>query len=254
MEPLSDIAAILRVARDAGRSALSEPVGKALLSRIGIRVPDGCVLGPDEAARDAPLPPGPLAVKVIAEGALHKSDVGGVRLGIRDPAHCQSVIDEMRAACAAHGIRPEGWLVERMAPPGTEIVIGGAFDAEFGPLIMVGIGGIFVETLKDVSFRICPITHLDAREMIADLRGAPLLDGARGRARVDRALIVDALLRMGGEDGLLVRHGEHLAEFDINPLIVGEREALAVDARFVLRPPQHAPCNASGTEAVAGAS
>ena len=99
---------------------------------------------------------------------------------------------------------------------------------------MVGLGGIFVEVLRDVSFRICPITRIDAEEMIDDLKGAAILAGARGRQPASRAAIVDALLKVGGEGGLLMTHAEEIKEADINPMIVSETAAVAVDARFIL--------------------
>jgi acyl-CoA synthetase (NDP forming) len=130
--------------------------------------------------------------------------------------------------------RVEGWLIEEMAPAGQEIVIGGLRDPDFGPLVMVGLGGIFVEVLADVSFRICPITRLDAEEMIDDLKGAAILRGARGRKPVSRDAIIDVLLKIGGDDGLMMNHAEQIKEADINPLIVSDTGAIAVDARFIL--------------------
>ena len=99
---------------------------------------------------------------------------------------------------------------------------------------MVGLGGIFVEVLRDVSFRICPITRVDAEEMIDDLKGAAILAGARERKPASRAAIVDALLKVGGENGLLLSHADEIKEADINPMIVSEYGAVAVDARFIL--------------------
>jgi acetyl-CoA synthetase (ADP-forming) len=98
----------------------------------------------------------------------------------------------------------------------------------------VGLGGIFVEVLRDVSFRICPITKIDAEEMIDELKGAAILAGARGRKPASRAAMVDALLKVGGENGLLMTHAEDIKEADINPMIVSESSATAVDARFIL--------------------
>jgi acyl-CoA synthetase (NDP forming) len=121
-----------------------------------------------------------------------------------------------------------------MAPAGLEVVIGGLRDPQFGPLVMVGLGGILVEVLADVSFRICPIARIDAEEMLDELKGTALLRGARGRKPASREAIIDALLRIGGEDGLLLRHAQDIAEADINPLIVSDEAAVAVDARFVL--------------------
>jgi acyl-CoA synthetase (NDP forming) len=135
---------------------------------------------------------------------------------------------------AIKAARVEGYLVEEMAPAGQEIVVGAVRDPDFGPMIMVGLGGIFVEVLADVAFRICPITRLDAVEMLDELKGAAILTGARGRQPVSRDAIIDVLLKIGGDDGLLVRHAEDFKEADINPLIVSATGAVAVDARFIL--------------------
>jgi acetyl-CoA synthetase (ADP-forming) len=130
----------------------------------------------------------------------------------------------------------DGFLVEETAPAGHDIVIGGFRDPSFGQVVMVGLGGVFVELLQDVAFRICPITRLDAREMIEELKGAPILAGARGGAHVPVAVVVDALMAFAGEGGLLVELAERFAEVDVNPLIVSAAGVVAVDARFVLVP------------------
>ncbi|HET9020005.1 MAG TPA: acetate--CoA ligase family protein, partial [Acetobacteraceae bacterium] len=132
--------------------------------------------------------------------------------------------------------RVEGFLVEEMAAPGTELVIGALRDPQFGPMVMVGLGGIFVEILEDVAFRICPVTAREAEEMLGSLRGARLLDGARGRDPVDRAALVQALLAIGGADGLMLRHPE-IAEIDVNPVIARRDGLTAVDARIILGVP-----------------
>jgi acyl-CoA synthetase (NDP forming) len=176
----------------------------------------------------------PLALKVVSPDILHKSDAGGVRVGLKSAADVEEAVRAMMRQPAIESARIDGFLLEEMAAPGQEIVIGGIRDPQFGPLIMVGLGGVFVEVLADVAFRICPITRLDAGEMLDELKGAALLAGARGRKPVSRAAIVDALLKVGGEGGLLMTHSEDIAEADINPLIVSENGAVAVDARFVL--------------------
>jgi acyl-CoA synthetase (NDP forming) len=140
---------------------------------------------------------------------------------------------------AIESARIDGFLLEEMAPAGLEIVVGGLRDPQFGPLVMVGLGGIFVEVLADVAFRICPIARLDAEEMVDELKGAALFRGARGRRPVSREAVVDVLLKMGGENGLMMTHGEDIAEADINPLIVSDQGAVAVDARFVLTQPKN---------------
>jgi acyl-CoA synthetase (NDP forming) len=222
-------------ARSAGRAALDEPSGKALLAAYGIAVPRSVVVpGAAEASGVLAQLTGPFVAKVISADILHKSDAGGVRVNLPTAADVADAIRQMMRQSAIAESRIDGFLIEEMAPAGQEMMIGGLRDAHFGPLVMVGLGGIFVEVLADVAFRICPITPLDAEEMLAELKGAAILDGARGKKPLPKAAIIDTLLKMGGEGGLLMRHAADIKEADINPLIVSETGAVAVDARFVL--------------------
>ena len=222
-------------ARRQGRAALDERAGKELLTAFGIAVPKSLVVRDAREAASvlAALKP-PLAVKVMSPDILHKSDVGGVRLGLTSSEALVGAIGAMLAVPQIAKARRDGFLVEEMAPAGQEVVVGGVRDPQFGPLVMVGLGGVFVEVLADVAFRICPITRLDAGEMLDELKGAVLLKGARGRRPASREAIIDVLLKVGGENGLLMRHANDIQEADINPLIVSEHAAVAVDARFVL--------------------
>lgn len=226
---------IIAKARGEGRTSLTEGDGKQLLARFGIPAPRSFVArdAEDVLARAATLR-GPFVAKVVSPDILHKSDAGGVSLHLADGAAVADAIRTMGAKPAIAAAAVEGWLVEEMIPAGQEIVVGGLRDPQFGPMIMVGLGGIFVEVLKDVSFRICPIHEGEAREMLAQLKGAALLKGARGQAPVDEAALVDVLLRIGGPDGLLMNLEADIAEIDINPLIVSSSGAVAADARFIL--------------------
>ena len=226
---------LIAAAKKERRAALDELVGKQLLASFGVAVPKSAVAkNADDAAKAvAGLQP-PFALKVMSPDILHKSDAGGVRIGLRSAAEVAQAIEEMAAAPQIKAARVDGWLIEEMAPAGQEVVVGAVRDPDFGPLIMVGLGGIFVEVLADVAFRICPITRLDAVEMLDELKGAALLDGARGRVRASREAIIDVLLKVGGESGLLMQHADDFREADINPLIVSANGAVAVDARFVL--------------------
>jgi acyl-CoA synthetase (NDP forming) len=223
-----------RAARAAGRSTLAEADGKAVLAAAGIAVPNGVFIPVSDTIETACAHlTFPAAVKGVSAQLVHKSDAGAVRLGLRDA-------EEVRDACAAMrdavgDIVLDGFLVEEMAPPGHEVIIGGVIDPQFGPVIMVGLGGVFVEIFADVAFRICPIDRADAADMLDELQAAPLLDGARGGMVASRDAIMDAMLRVGGTDGILWRHRTEIAELDINPLIVSENGAVAVDARIVLR-------------------
>ena len=226
---------LISTARAAKRTALDEHAGKSLLAEFGVTVPKSATVGgaAEEDAAFAKLTP-PVVVKIMSPDILHKSDAGGVQVGLKSAAEVKDAITAMAASPKIKGARIDGYLIEEMAPAGQEIVVGGLRDAQFGPLLMVGLGGIFVEVLADVSFRICPITRLDAQEMLDDLKCAAILAGARGRKAVSREAIIDVLLKVGGENGLLMRHADDIAEADINPLIVSEFGAVAVDARFIL--------------------
>ncbi len=228
-------AQLISQARNAGRTALDELGGKQLLAAYGVAVPKSVIV-PGAAQVNGALAglKAPLVVKVVSPDILHKSDAGGVKVDLKTAAEVQDAIRTMMRQPAIATARIDGFLIEEMAPAGQEMVVGGLRDAQFGPLVMVGLGGIFVEVLADVAFRICPITRLDAEEMLDELKGAAILKGARGRKPVSRAAIIDVLLKVGGENGLLMRHADDIKEADINPLIVTENGAVAVDARFIL--------------------
>ena len=227
---------LIAQARARQRTALDEQAGKSLLAAYGVAVPQSLtVKNASEVDAACARLRTPLVVKIMSPDIPHKSDAGGVKVGLTSAAEVSDAINAMAASPKIKGARIDGYLIEEMAPAGQEMVIGAVRDANFGPLLMVGLGGIFVEVLRDVSFRICPITRLDAQEMLDDLKGAALLDGARGRKAVSREAIVDVLLKVGGENGLLMQHADDFAEVDINPLIVSESGAVAVDARFILK-------------------
>ncbi|WP_175488786.1 acetate--CoA ligase family protein [Modicisalibacter muralis] len=230
------MAALLQQQREAGNLALDEKAGKAALAAFGINVPYSAVAGADPAAAaDAACGfAGPYVVKVLSSRPLHKSDLGGVRLGLRDPEAVAEAAEEILADWTGDRSWIEGFLVEQMASAGQELVIGGFVDPQFGPMIMVGLGGVFVEIFADVAFRVCPIQEPDAREMLEELRALPILRGARGRTPISEEALLDVLMKVGGEGGLLMQLGNDLQEFDINPLIVGPDSAVAVDARLVL--------------------
>jgi acyl-CoA synthetase (NDP forming) len=227
--------AIIAKARSEKRPALDELNGKQLLASFGVTVPKSVVVSDAAGAAQAvaTLRP-PLVVKVMSPDILHKSDAGGVKIGLHNAAEVAQAITAMASSPAIKSARVDGYLIEEMAPAGQEVVVGAVRDPDFGPMVMVGLGGIFVEVLADVAFRICPITRLDAAEMLAELKGAAILQGARGRKPVAQEAIIDVLLRIGGEDGLLMRHADDVKEADINPLIVSATGAVAADARFIL--------------------
>lgn len=228
-------AELISHAREQKRAALDELAGKRLLAAYGVAVPKSVIV--PGAAEVAPafmkLRP-PLVVKVMSPDILHKSDAGAVKVNLKSATEVEDAICTMMRQSAIAAARIDGFLIEEMAAAGQEMVVGGLRDVQFGPLVMVGLGGIFVEVLADVAFRICPITRLDATEMLAELKGAAILGGVRGRNPVSREAIIETLLKVGGEKGLLMQHADDIKEADINPLIVSESGAVAVDARFIL--------------------
>ncbi len=226
---------LMTQARKRHATALTEPQAKAVLSAFGLSVPES-VNGDDInwlIEWGAKLG-GPLAAKLVGSNGLHKSDIGGVRLGITGELQLSEALKGLSIASSAAGLSAEGYLVERMATPGVEMVIGGTIDERFGPVIMVGLGGVFIEILGDTAFRVCPITRRDARSMLEQLRGWPLLQGARGRPPSNIEALIDALVSVGGPEGLLMQAQGQLSEVDINPLIVSSAGAIACDARMIL--------------------
>jgi acyl-CoA synthetase (NDP forming) len=231
-----------------GRRSLNEADGKRLLASFDIAVPRAAVVaGPGDVRGKIDGMPGPFAVKVMSQDILHKSDVGGVVLNAAGAQGACEAIAAIAARPEVRAARVDGYLVEQMCRPGLEIVVGAVRDRQFGPMLMVGLGGIHVELLQDVAFRLCPITRRDAVGMLGDLRGSRLLDGVRGQKAVDREAIVDLLLKIGGNDGLLMRLGDAIEELDLNPVIVGEQGAVVADARFILA---HAGHHGSAAEPV----
>jgi acetyltransferase len=174
----------------------------------------------------------PVALKVLSPAIPHKSDVGGVALGIADSRGLRTEFDALLARVGARLPQAQltGILVQKMLSDGRELVLGGKRDASFGPVVMYGLGGVYVELFEDVAFRLAPLTRSDAEKMIAEVRGSRLLSGVRGEPPADKDAVVEALLALSH---LLVECPEIL-EIDINPLLVFERGVAAVDARVVV--------------------
>lgn len=231
-----DVDASIADALKSGRDTLDEESGKKVLTSYGIKVPQSILVSkPDDADAAYGKLQAPLVAKIVSPDIIHKSDIGGVKVDLWSAHELEAALHEIESAARAHTDNIEGFLVEEMAPAGHEVVVGGSTDRTFGPIIMFGLGGIFVEVLADVTFRICPITPDDAQEMIDELKTVKLLRGARGGIRASEESIVDTLMKVGGEQGMMLALEGKITEIDVNPLIVSEKEAVAVDARFVLK-------------------
>jgi acyl-CoA synthetase (NDP forming) len=227
-----DAAAARRVVEDAlaaGADWLAADDVSRLLVHYGVPVcPQRVALGADEAARAALELGYPVAVKV-AGGVVHKSDAGGVRLGVRDETELRRAVADLAAGFPSS----PGVLLQPMAEPGTELIVGALRDRQFGPMVMLGAGGTLADILDDRTFRLAPLTDEHADAMIASLRVARLLDGYRGRPRASRAAVRDVLVRVAA----LVHDLPEVSELDLNPLVCNADGPLVVDARIrVARP------------------
>jgi len=226
---------IFDTARAAGRSALLEPEALDVLDAYGIVTPPRALLRDEADTRAAVerFPGQALALKIVSPHILHKSEVGGVRLDVRGLAEVESARAELIGAIAQRvpGADIGGVLATPMARRGVELIVGVVRDPQFGPVMMFGLGGTLVESLREVVFRPLPIGHDDALELIAELRTQDVLDGARGAPVVDRGRLATL---MASVSAVCVAHPE-IAELDLNP-VVASSEALAIlDARVLLR-------------------
>ena len=223
---------ILR-ARSDGRTMLTEVESKELVSGAGIAtVETRLALSQKEAIAISKEIGFPVVLKVVSTDIVHKSDIGGVKVGLTSVAGVVRAYKEIMAAARSSypKARIDGVSVQKMVGSGVEVIIGMSKDPQFGPVIMFGLGGILVELLKDVSFRVVPLNRRDAAEMIREVKGYPLLDGYRGRERVNVALLEEMILKISD----LAERNPEIKELDLNPVIVGKNSAVAVDARIAL--------------------
>ena len=199
-----------------------------LLKKYKISVVEGGVVQNKEDALKLAKQLGyPIVLKVISPEISHKSDRGCVRVGISNP---QSLSIAYRETLKHAGnARVDGVLVQKMARPGVELIIGGKKDEQFGPLVLFGIGGIFVEVLKDVSMRVCPIKRSDAKEMVHEIKGFPLLTGVRGREPVDLKSLETLLVNVSH----FLYENKNIGELDLNPVIAYKKGYAIVDVRVV---------------------
>jgi len=240
-EPMVDRERAVRIVRrslEAGAGKLPEQDVLELLECYGIPTATARLARSAEEAGTIASEIGfPVAMKIVARQIVHKSDVGGVRLGISNAEEARAAFDEIfgNARRAEPDAEIEGVLVQRMVRAGRETIAGVVRDETFGPLIMFGLGAIFVEALGDVVFRIAPIDELDARDMIRGIRGARVLDGVRGEPAADIDAIVDALLRLSR----LALDIPQIGEMEINPLVATSGGIIAIDGRAILSEEAH---------------
>jgi acetyl-CoA synthetase (ADP-forming) len=230
---LNETSRILSQASKEGRKSLLETEAKAICIEYGIPVTRfELSTSEDEAVKFADTVGFPTVLKIVSQDIIHKSDIGGVIVGLKDEADVRQGYKRILQNVKKHDpkARIAGVLVQEMAPASTEVIVGATKDPQFGPAIMFGLGGVFVEVLKDVTFRVAPITEDDAVEMISEVKAYPLLKGYRNTPPADTDAITRILLSISR---LVIDHME-IKELDLNPVIVYEKGAKTVDARIIL--------------------
>ncbi len=221
--------------REQGRVSIGDAEAREVLEAYGFPVPESYLAEtPEEAVEMAERIGYPVVLKIASPDILHKTDVGGVKLNVNSPGDVRDAFDLIvyRASRYVPDARVWGCLVQEMVREGREILVGMNRDPQFGPLVAFGLGGIYVEALRDVAFRIAPFSQEEAREMIGEIRSYPLLAGVRGESPADHEAMVDALMRVSQ----LVTDFPEIVELDINPLTVFDegQGAVAIDMRLVL--------------------
>jgi acyl-CoA synthetase (NDP forming) len=225
--------AIIKRARNEGRTVLTEIESKELIGQSGISVNDTRLAKSRSEASSISQEIGfPVVLKVASPDIVHKSDAGGIRLGLETPEQVEQACDEILGATRRSYPKANllGVSVQKMAAPGVEVIIGMSRDAQFGPVLMFGLGGVFVEILEDVSLRVIPVTRRDVSEMIKEINGYKMLTGYRGMPPVDESKLGDMLLVVAD----FVTQYPVIKELDLNPVIAYGDGAIAVDARIVL--------------------
>jgi len=230
---MKKVSRIFNEVRREGRKFLLEPEAKAICMEYDIPVAVFRVAKTEEEALKFANDIGyPVVLKIVSPDIPHKSDVGGVIINLKNAEEVKDAHRKILSDVKKHKADAEivGILVQEMAPKSTEVIIGATKDPQFGPALMFGLGGVFVEILEDVTFRIAPITEQDAREMITEVKAYPLLKGYRGQPPADIDTIVSILLKTSK----LVMDYQEIKELDLNPIMVYEKGAKTVDARIIL--------------------
>lgn len=230
---MSQAERIIDSVKKQGRAVLTEIEAKQVFSSIGIDVVATRLAKSQQEAEAIGAGIGfPVVLKVASPDISHKSDAGGVRVGLKNKSEVRKAYREIMASAREKypAAKIEGVSVQSLARPGTEVITGMSQDPQFGPVIMFGLGGIFVEVFRDVSFRIIPIVRRDATEMIQEIKGYALLQGYRGREPASIPALEDILLKVSD----FVEKTPGIKEIDFNPIFAYKDGAVAVDARIVL--------------------
>ena len=219
--------------RNEGRKFLLEPEAKEICKLYEIPVTTFEVADSRKKAIEYAEKIGyPVVLKIISPDIIHKSDVGGVIINVENRNDVEKAYNKIMSAVKTKRPRSKitGILVQEMAPSSTEVIVGSIKDPQFGPTLMFGLGGVFVEIYKDTTFRIAPITIREAKEMISEIRAYPLLKGYRGQPKAD----VDAIAKVLLNTSQLVMNHQEIKELDLNPIMVYENGLKTADARIIL--------------------
>jgi acyl-CoA synthetase (NDP forming) len=230
---LNQTAKIINQAKKEGRKALLEPEAKIICAEYGIPVTKFRVASNQlEASKYADEIGYPVVLKIVSPDIIHKSDAGGVMVNLKTLAEVTSGYSKILENAKKYNADAKivGVLVQEMAPSSTEVIVGAIKDPQFGQTVMFGLGGIFVEVLKDVTFRIAPLNVDDAKEMISELKAYPLLMGFRNTPPAD----IDALVGILCSTSHLVMDYPEIKELDLNPVLAYQKGAKTVDARIIL--------------------
>jgi acyl-CoA synthetase (NDP forming) len=230
---LNKTSTIISQARREGRKALLETEAKAICIEYAIPVTTfKMAKSEEEAAEFAGQIGFPVVLKIVSPDILHKSDAGGVMVNLKNTAEVRSAYEKILENAKKYNSAAKivGVLVQEMAPQSTEVIVGAIKDPQFGQTLMFGLGGIFVELLNDVTFRIAPITQEDAHEMVIKVKAYPLLKGYRNTPPAD----IDAIINILLNTSKLIMDYPEIKELDLNPIMAYEKGAKTVDARIIL--------------------
>lgn len=232
---------IIALARQENRRALIEPEAKKMLYLHNAPVQlDRVAKTADEAIKLAGEFKGDAVLKIVSPDILHKTDAGGVRLALQSPEEIREAFNEIVSNAKKYKADAEitGCMVSGMEEDGVEVIIGTKIDEQFGPVIMFGLGGILVEVVKDVSFRVLPLSRNSAKKMMGEIKSAPILNGVRGKPPVDKKAIADLLMTVSE----IIEAYPEIEEMDLNPVIAHEHGISLVDARIILKDPEDPTC------------
>ncbi len=217
-----------------GRKVALPDESLAMVKLFGVDVPDCALVKTAEEAVEVSKKIGfPLALKIASQDVPHKSDIGGVVLNMENVQEVErnyhKVLDNMKRVVPEAQIG--GVLIQKQLPEATHLIVGGVYDEQFGPAVMFGLGGVFVELFKDVSFRIAPVTETEALEMIKEIKAYPVLSGYRGSKKLDIEQMTETIINISE----LITNISTIKEIELNPLFAYEKSVAAVDARVILK-------------------